>query len=190
AAVHEVKDMIDQHNKAAVGDDMSLKKGAAAADAATIKEGVLGGQLKYGVLMSAPTENDKSEFGAKIVELAGVYCGTSNTPVPGCGEGESPTAFAYRNEPSMTPMKGDLQAQGSDSVPAKKLVLLLQNGIRDSLIKGGEPTVSEVAYTRRLKQLYERIHGKPGQDGKPVGGLLEDGNKLETKLQTKAAERP
>ena len=34
AGVTEIKDMIDQHNKAALGDDMSLKKGKEAADAA------------------------------------------------------------------------------------------------------------------------------------------------------------
>ena len=40
----------------------------------------------------------------------------------------------------------------------------------------------------RLKALYDRVHGKVGQDGKPAGGLIEDGNKLETRLQTEAAK--
>jgi hypothetical protein len=46
--------------------------------------------------------------------------------------------------------------------------------------------VSEVYYTRRLKALYERIHGKPDQQGKATGGLIEDGNKLEQALSTEA----
>jgi hypothetical protein len=62
------------------------------------------------------------------------------------------------------------------------------NGIRDSFIKGGEPTVSEYYYTRRLRALYDRVHGKVGQDGKPQGGLIEDGNRLETRLQTEAGK--
>lgn len=189
AGVREVKDMLDQHNKAAVGDDMSLKKGKEAADAATVQDGVLAGQIKYGVVVQAPTDTDKVDFGAKLVELAGVYCGTSNTPVAKCGEGEAPAAFAYRNEPGQSPpIKGDLATSGSDSVPSKKLLLLLPNGVRDALVKGTDPSVSEVYYTRRLKAVYELVHGKVGQDGKTTGGLLDDGNKLETRLQTEAAK--
>ena len=52
AGVTEVKDMIDQHNKAALGDDMSLKKGKEAADAADA--GAVAGQFKYGVLIQSP----------------------------------------------------------------------------------------------------------------------------------------
>ncbi|HUJ61497.1 MAG TPA: hypothetical protein VLX92_23490 [Kofleriaceae bacterium] len=183
AGVQEIKDMLDQHNKAALGDDMALmKKGKDAADAANAD-----GFFKYGVLMQARTDTDHLDFGAKVVELAGVYCGTGASPVPRCADGETPTAYAYRNEPGATPIKGDLVTDGSDSVPTKKLVPLLQNGIRDSLIKGGEPTVSEVYYARRLRSIYERVHGK--QD-KSSGGLLDDGNKLETRLQTEAAKSP
>jgi hypothetical protein len=190
AGVLEVKDMIDIHNKAATGDDILLRKAKDAADKATLKEdeaAPLAGQLRYAVLMSAPTDDDRGEFGAKIVEIAGVYCG-GNNPVARCGEGEAPSAFAYRNEPGATPIKGDLVMQGSDNVPTKKIVPLLQNGIRDSLVKGGEPTVSEYWYRRRLQALYDRVRGKVGQDGKPSGGLIDDGNKLETRLQTEAGK--
>jgi hypothetical protein len=191
AGVIEVKDMLDIHNKAATGDDIMLKKGKEAADKATLKEdevAALAGQPRYAVLMSAPTDSDRGEFGAKIVEIMGVYCGGGNTPVAKCGDGDYPSAFAYRNEPGAVPTKGDLVTSGSDAVPAKKIVPLLPNGVRDSLIKGGEPTVSEFWYQRRLRALYERVHGKPGQDGKASGGLLDDGNKLETRLQTEAGK--
>lgn len=187
AGVLEVKEMIDQHNKAALGDEIPLKKAkdaAAAADA-----GAVAGQFKYGVLMQAPTDGDQSAFGAKIVLLAGVYCG-GGSPVAKCPEGESPSAFAYQNDPGSTPIKGDYVTSGSDHVPTKKLVPLLPNGIRDSLIKGAEPTVSEVYYTRRMRAIYDRIHGKVGQDGKPAGGLLDDGNKLQTRLQAEANKSP
>jgi hypothetical protein len=191
AGINEVKDLIDTHNKAAAGDDIMLKKAKEAADKAALKEGevaALAGQLRYAVLLSAPTETDRSDFGAKIVEIAGVYCGGGNNPVAKCPDGEYPAAFAYRNEPGSTPIKGDLVTTGSDTLPGKKIVPLLANGIRDSLVKGGEPTVSEYYYTRRLRALYERVHGKVGQDGKPQGGLIEDGNKLETRLQTEAGK--
>jgi hypothetical protein len=74
AGVAEVKDMIDQHNKAALGDDMSLKKGKEAADAADAAA-VQGAGFKYGVLVQSPSDTDKVDFGAKVVILSGVYCG-------------------------------------------------------------------------------------------------------------------
>jgi hypothetical protein len=51
-----------------------------------------------------------------------------------------------------------------------------------------EPTGSGSYYTRRRRGLYDRVHGKVGQDGKPQGGLIEDGNRLETRLQTEAGK--
>lgn len=183
AGVAEVKDMIDQHNKAALGDDMSLKKGKEAADAADAAT-VQGAGFKYGVLIQSPTDTEKVDFGAKVVLLSGVYCGGGGSPVAKCPEGEAPSAFAYQNDPGATPTKGDYVTSGGDNVPTKKIVPLLQNGVRDSLIKGGEPTVSEYYYTRRLRAIYDRVHGKVGNDGKAAGGLLDDGNKLETRLQT------
>ncbi|HEY0250715.1 MAG TPA: hypothetical protein VGC41_04280, partial [Kofleriaceae bacterium] len=89
AGVQEVKDMIDQHNKAALGDDMSLKKGKEAAD--KTDGDAVGGQFKYGVLIQSPTEQEHVEFGAKVVVLSGVYCG-GGSPVAKCPDGEQPTA--------------------------------------------------------------------------------------------------
>ena len=188
AGITEVKDMIDIHNKAATYDDISLKKGKEAADKATETDGPLAGQYRYGVMVQAPTDAEKVDFGAKLVEIAGVYCGGGNTPVAKCPDGEYPSGFAYRNEPGGTPTKGDLVTNGSDNVPTKKVLMLLPNGIRDAFIKGSDPTVSEVYYTRRLKALYDRVHGKVGQDGKPSGGLIEDGNKLEQRLTQEAGK--
>ena len=180
AGVAEVKGMIDAHNKAAKFDEMTLKKGKDATDAATLKESdnaYLAGQLKYGIMLSAPTEDDKSDFGAKLVEIAGVYCGGGSNPVAKCGEGESPSGFAYRNEPGGTPIKGDIATGGSDSVPAKKVVMLLQNGVRDAVIKGNEPGISEFYYTRRVRAIADRTKK-----------LIEDANKLETKLQAESSK--
>ena len=176
AGVAELKAMIDGHNKAAKFDEMNLKKGKDATDAATLKDtdnALLAGQLKYGVLVQAPTEEDKgTDFGARLVEIAGVYCGGATTPSAKCAEGESPSAFAYRNDPGGNPIKGDLAMSGSDSVPTKKVLMLLPNGVRDAVIKGNEPGVSEVLYSRRVRLIAERAKK-----------LIEDANKLEQKLQ-------
>lgn len=180
AGVAEVKGMLDAHNKAAKFDEMTLKKGKEAQDKATLKDGensYLAGQLKYGVMLSAPTEEDKQDFGAKLVEIAGVYCGGGTNPVAKCGEGESPSGFAYRNEPGGTPIKGDLATGGSDSVPTKKVVMLLQNGVRDAVIQGNEPGVSEYYYTRRVRAIAERTKK-----------LIEDANKLESRLQAESSK--
>jgi len=179
AEVTEVKDLIDQHNKAALGDDIVLKS-KKAADAAAAAP-------KYGVFVQAPNENERLDFGGKVVELAGVYCGTSNSPTARCADNEAPSAYAYRNDPGSTPIKGEL-VQNGDSIPAKKIIPLVPNGISDGFTKGADTALSEQAYTRRLKIMYDLVHGKPGQDGKPIGGVLDDGNKLETKLQTEVSK--
>jgi hypothetical protein len=185
ASVAEIKDMLDQHNKAAVGDDME-KRYAEAKDAADKK--------RYAVLLSAPTETDPAQFGAKVVEIAGVYCGGNAQPTAKCGDNEQPSGYAYRTDPGATPTKGDFVDRGSDSLPPKKIVPLLPSGASDAILKeikdqngsGKQETVNEFYYKRRMTAIYEFVHGKPGQDGKAVGGLLDDGNKLETKLQTDA----
>lgn len=180
AGVAEVKSMIDNHVLSAKFDDVMFKKGKEAQDAATLKEtdvAALAGKLKYAVVVQAPTETDKVEFGAKLVEIAGVYCGGSKNPVARCAEGESPTGLAYRNEPGGTPIVGDLASTSSDSVPTRKLLTLLPNQVSDSVIKGGEPGVSEVYYGKRAKALHERTKK-----------LIEDANKLETALQKEASK--
>jgi hypothetical protein len=188
AGITEVKDMIDQHNKATIGDDIALKKGKEAADAANLPaDSALAGNLKFAVMVSAPTDSNRGDdFGAKIVEIAGVICPGSKTAQPRCPEGESPSGIAYRTNPGEVPTTGDLASPGTDTVPAKKLLTIIPNGISKALVVGTEPGVSEYYYTRRLRSLYERIHGKPGQDGKPAGGLLDEGNKLESALQAEA----
>ena len=142
------------------------------------------GQIRYAVLIQAPTEQDKTvEFGAKIVELGGVYCGSSEKPVAKCPEGEQPSAVAYRSEVGAPILiKGDLASPTSDAVPAKKIDQMLTGGVRDNLIKGAEGVASEVYYQKRLRNLYELLRGKPGQDGKPSGGLIDIGNDLERKM--------
>ncbi len=177
----EVKSMIDSHIKAAIADDLALSTGKTATAAAQVKDGenatlAAVGAVRYGALIQAPSETDRSDFGVKLVELGPPYCGGAQPVTTGkCENNEAPTAYAYRTEPGAAWTKGDLQVQGSDSVPAKKLVLLLPDGTRDALIKGSEPGASEVFYVKQLRQLSERTKK-----------LIEEANRLEQRLQAES----
>lgn len=181
AGAAEVKGMLDTHVKAAKSDDLALASAKSNSAAAAVKDNenaVLASMnaVRYGALIQAPTDTDKSDFGVRIVELGPPYCGGNNpSPTGKCENNESPSAYAYRNEPGAVWTKGDLQTQGSDTVPSKKLVLLLPNGTRDALIKGGEAGASEVFYVKRLRTLTDRTKK-----------LIEEANKLETRLQTES----
>ena len=190
AGVVEVKGMLDTHEKAAKFDDLALAAGKAAGAAAAVKEtenaALAGaGAVRYGALIQAPTAADGGEFGVKLVELGPPYCG--NAPASGgnpktgssgkCDNNEQPSAFAYRGELGAAWTKGDLQTQGSDAVPTKKLVLLLPNGVRDALIKGSEPSASEAYYVKRLKSVTDRTKK-----------LIDDANKLEQRLQAESSK--
>jgi len=180
SGVAEIRSMLDVHVKAAKADDKMLATAKQKTDDATLKEGEnqqLAGQARYGVVIAASTEQDKDDFGARIVELGPVFCGDKQSTTGKCDEG-GPSAYGYRNDPGgIAWQKGDLVTSGEDSVPAKKVVLLLPNGVRDALIKGSEPGASEAYYVKRLKTLAERTKK-----------LITDANKLEGQLQTAASK--
>jgi len=177
----EIKSMLDTHVKAAKSDDLALANGKKAANEAAVKDtenATLASvnAVRYGALIQAPSETDHSDFGVRIVELGPPYCGGPNPVTTGkCDNNEAPSAYAYRNEPGAVWTKGDLVANGSDSVPAKKLLLLLPNGTRDALIRGAEPGASEVFYVKRLRAVAERTKK-----------LIEEANKLEQRLQAES----
>jgi hypothetical protein len=180
AGAAEVKGMIDGHVKAAANDDLALATAKNASAEAAVKDTVNAtlasvNAVRYAALIQAPTDTDRVDFGVKLVELGPPYCGNSLSSTGKCDNNESPSAYAYRGDPAGSWTKGDLQLQGSDSVPSKKLVLLLPNGTRDALIKGGEPGASEVFYVKRLRSLSDRIKK-----------LIEEANKLEQRLQAES----
>jgi hypothetical protein len=180
SGVAEIRSMLDIHVKSAKADDKMLATAKQKSDDASVKEGenlYLAGQARYGILISAPTEQDKDDFGARLVELGPVYCGDKLSSSGKCEEG-GPSGFGYRNEPGgIAWTKGDLVEQGEDSVPAKKLIKILPNGVRDALIRGGEPGASEAYYVKRLKTIAERTKK-----------LIADANKLEAGLQSAASK--
>ncbi|MBA3460257.1 MAG: hypothetical protein H0T46_09880 [Deltaproteobacteria bacterium] len=184
AGITELRSMMDLHVKAAKFDDLLYKKNKEKQDAATIKEGEnapLAGQIRYAVLMQAPTETDRVDFGAKIVEIVALVCNGKVANGGRCPEGESPSGFQYRTEPGGPVTEGDIATGGTENVPTKKIVMLLPGGVRDALLKTADGVASEALYQRRLRMIYERIHGTD-----KVKGLLDEGNKLESRLQTES----
>ena len=181
AGVAEVKGMLDTHQKSAKFDDLALSQGKAAGAAAQVSDtenaALAGaGAIRYGALIQAPTTTDPSDFGVRIVELGPPYCGTALSTTGKC-DGGPPSGYAYRSEPGSAWKQGDLQAQGSDSVPTKKLLLLLPTGTRDALVKGSQASASEVFYAKRLRTVAERTKK-----------LIDDANKLEQRLQAESSK--
>lgn len=186
SGVIQLKSMVDQHIKSATSDDQAFANAAKKAAEGTLSDAdnaALAGQFRYAVYVQAPTDTDKVDFGAKLVELGPPVCNGKVATSGKCGEGEAPSKFTYRAEPGLTWSQADLAMGGQDSVPTNKLVMFLPGGVRDSLVKSADGVASETLYTKRLRAIYELIHGKTGPDGKPVGGLIEEGNKLEQRLQ-------
>lgn len=184
AGVAEIKSLIDLHMKSAKFDDMAFKRAKEKQATGELKEtenSLLTGQFRYAILVQSPTETEKVDFGAKVVELGPPVCGGKIASGGKCAEGESPSGFTYRAEPGAPFIQGDLVTSGSDNVPTKKLVLMLPGGVRDSLVKGAEGVASETYYQKRLRAIYDRIHGTD-----KVKGLLDEGNKLESRLQTES----
>jgi len=178
AGVAEIKSMLEEHNKYAKFDEVAFKRAKDAQEAASLKDNenaYLAGQPRYAVVVQAPTEGDKVPFGAKLVEISGVNCGDSKAIVPKCGEGEAPRAWVYRTEPGGVATETTIAEETSDSVPTKKMLKLLDTGVRDALIKGNEPGVSELYYSKRLKAIAER-----------TTALIDEANKLEQALQAES----
>ena len=181
AGVAEVKGMLDTHQKSAKYDSQLLATAKTKGEEAAVTEGQNAGlasigAVRYGALMQAPTDAERGvDFGVKIVELGQPYCGGKEPSTTGRCEKESPTGYAYRTDPGAPWRQGDLQTQGTDAVPSKRIVLLLPSGTRDELIKGSGPSASEVFYAKRLATIAERAKK-----------LIEDGNKLEQRLQAES----
>ena len=187
--VAEVKAMIDIHTRMAKIDTKAFNKAKDGETAATVKESEikgLTGQLRYAIVVAAPTDSDPGEFGARLVELTGVFCGAANAPSSRCADGES-AAVAYRAELIDKYAKGEIATPGPDSVPTKKILPLLPGGVRDQFFKGAEGVASEVYYQRRLRALYERICKR--EDGKCAPNtLLKYGNEVETNVDSESKQ--
>ena len=183
AGVSELRSMLDAHVKASIADDLVIAAAEKADAAAKIDQGTLAGLSRYAIVIDTKS-GDVDSVGAKLVEVGPPYCG--NNPKPTltgtCPAGETPTAFGYRSDPSGLWAKADLALDNTDSVPAKKIVMLQPSAIGDSLVKGANGVASELMYRSRLRAIADRVHGKAG-----TGGVMDDGGRLEVALQREAS---
>jgi hypothetical protein len=200
--VAEVRNLFTVHSTLARDDDRAFTKAGKYAgleefmkvmgDAAKIPESenaLIEPELafRYGVVVHVPTDKDQTPFHAKIVEIGPPFCGGDGNPTSGkCPDNKPLAGFAYRTEPSGSYKQAPL-AKSAGDIAADSLVLTFPNGVRDSLVKGAGAVASDAYYTKRLTAIYERVHGKPepnDPERKPVGGLIEEGNKLESAIKT------
>jgi hypothetical protein len=184
--LQELKAMLDTHLKAAKSDGQAFIAAKKAAEDKQVKPDqntYLTGAWRYAVIVTAPAtcgEGDKKDcdlpFGAQLVEIGPPVCDGKVAAAGKCPEGSSVSGHAYRAEPgkeTFTP--GELQTQGNDQVPSKKLLPLLDNGVARAVLQGNEATASEMLYSKRLRTISERAKK-----------LIQDANKLEPALQTQA----
>jgi hypothetical protein len=184
--LQELKGMIDTHLKAAKSDDQAYLAAKKAAEDKQLKpetNAYLTGSWRYAVVVTAPAScgpEDKKDcdlpFGAQLVEIGPPQCDGKVATSGKCPDGVQPSGFTYRTDPgNPTFTTGELQIQGVDQIPSKKMIPLLDNGVARGVLQGNEATASEMLYTKRLRTISERAKK-----------LIQDANKLEPMLQTQA----
>lgn len=189
--IQEIKAALDAHLKAAKSDDqayLAAKKAAEAKQVQSEQNGYLAGAWRYAVIVTAPSscgEDEKGKdcelpFGAQLVEIGPPVCDGKVAASGRCGDGATLSGHAYRSEPgNPTFTAGELQTQGADQIPSKKMLPLLDNGVIRAVLQGNEATASEMLYTKRLRAISDRAKK-----------LIQDANKLEPMLQTQANKGP
>lgn len=182
----EIKGMLDAHLKAAKSDDQAFIAAKKAGESKQVTPELnyyLAGQWRYAVVVTAPAScgpDDKKDcdlpFGAHFVELGPPVCDGKVTVSGKCPEGVSPSGHTYRGDPTaVTFTTGDLITQNTDTIPAKKMIPLIDNGVLRSVLQGNEQTASETLYGKRLRAISDRAKK-----------LINDANKLESSLQTQS----
>ncbi len=179
--------MLDDHVKASRADDLALGKAVQASKDMQIN---LGGQTfpKYAIVLSNPTAAEAAggagnAVGAQVVEIGPPFCQDGSMGQGGeCATGIA--ALGYRTVPSGNEAdakqwsKAELaQPQPGQPFGLKQLVILAQTGIGDALLKGAEPTASEILYRRRLGAIKAIL-----------ASLIEEANQVESQLAPKANE--
>lgn len=185
--VQEMKSMLDTHLKTAKSDDQAAKAAKLAAEGHQLKPDVnpyLAGSWRYAVVVTAPScVEEKSKdcelpFGAQLVEIGPPVCDGKVNTAGKCPEGTW-NGNAYRVDPGRdTFTAGEwhvMQKEGNETVPSKKLLPLLDNGVIRAVLGGKEDTGSEVLYAKRMRTMSDRVKK-----------LIQDANKLEPMLQTQA----
>lgn len=186
-SLQELKGMIDTHLKSAKSDDQAFIAAKKAGEDKQLKpdqNAYLTGAWRYAVVVTAPAtcgEGEKGKdcdlpFGANLVEIGPPVCDGKVAASGKCPDGATRTGHAYRGDPgkeTFTP--GEMQTQGADQVPSKKLLPIIDNGVARGLLQGNDATASEMLYVKRLRTISDRAKK-----------LIQDANKLEPQLQTQA----
>jgi len=181
AGLTELRAMIDLHVRASQTDDQAYKAAQAAAEKANVKpeeNASLAGSLRYAIVLSGPTEKDKTApFGAKLVELGPPYCGGKLATGGKCGEGEQPSAFGYRSDLGTSNWTPGEPADPADKVSIEKILPFVPSPTLDSIIRGKEASAAENAYALRVQAIVDK-----------TDELLKKANKLEANLQKAASQ--
>ena len=151
AGAQELKSMLDAHLKSAKSDDQAFLAAKKAADDKTVKpelNAYLSGTWRYAVVVTAPascsTEDKKDcdlPFGANFVEIGPPLCDGKVNTSGKCGDGVSPSGHTYRGDPGKeTFSPGELITQNTDSIPSKKMIPLVDNGVLRAVLQGNDST--------------------------------------------------
>lgn len=187
--IQEIKGMLDTHLKTAKSDDQAAVAATKAMEGHQLKPDVnqyLAGTWRYAVVVTAPIcaeENSKDcklPFGAQLVEIGPPTCDGKVAASGKCAD-DNWNGNAYRVDPgrdTFTAGEWHVRAkeeEAAGTVPSKKLLPLIDNGVIRSVLGGKAETGSEVLYGKRLRTISERAKK-----------LIQDANKLEPMLQTQA----
>lgn len=185
AAVSEIQQQLEDHQKTAAFDDAALVEAAAAMQKAMLKDtenaalAAMSGTYpyRYGVLLSnaAPGTPGAKPFGAQVVEIGQPYCAAGNMSTTGTCPDQI-TGFAYREAEATSWSKGELASVAPDApVPAGKIVPLLSSKVADGLVRGPGPTTAEAVYIGQLNAISKKLEE-----------VITSANELETALNQKA----
>ncbi len=159
---------------------------AANLEAKALKDGALKFQnlsaVPYAGLLDIPSADDAAAgkpVSFKLVQLGGPVCEGDTKPNPeGCG-GAAPSGMAYRDDEAAGSWKVDKLADAAEAgVPTKRIVMLdPSNPLVKQVLTGGEATLAELSYTKRVEELATLTEQ-----------MLATGKKIETALNEKANE--
>jgi hypothetical protein len=192
AHVTELAQLMDEHVAAAKIDDATIASGMAGEDSAfTTQPGQK--MLKYFVLLYNPSDADKAGgkglnlgdtggIGANIVEVGPMMCdehtyakdGQCATGAPGLGFRTVPNTPGQDATWSRAEVLMRAPSPGG-AFPNSQLIPLIHTPVLDTLLKGAQPSTSELDYQARLK----RIHDMTAQ-------LVTEGDDLGKKLANAA----
>lgn len=140
---------------AAIKDHISRSK----SDAKAMNEakGKAGGMYGYGALVELPAaEQAGAPVTVKLVQLGKPVCGGDGKPSDAPCSGP-PTGFQYRLEDGGSWGTGKVATAATGAADGAMVLLSPASKVLEGLVKGGGPTVAEVAYTKRIRDISDKV---------------------------------